>query len=260
MKLEFLGTGGAFSDFRVNYHNNAIVETRDGYVMIDCGSTAVQSLKELGLKPWQMVGVIITHTHSDHVGGLEQLIWERVYTGATGPGWLRTIVYANPRVAKDIVRSVSPGIEEFTDRDGVCQSGGFHRLVEMHSVLTPFEIGGVKFTLHRTPHVMGPGVDKPSFGVEIEKDGRNVYYTSDTTFRPDIGDLFPGAEIIFHDCTFSPKYPGTVHTHYSDLVTLPPSVKKRTVLMHHTIVPDDVDPADGGFLGVAKRHEMFEVR
>ena len=215
MKLTFLGTGGAFADYRVNYHNNAIVETSEGYVMIDCGSTAVQSLKELDIKPWEVAGVIITHTHSDHCGGLEQLIWERVYTGVAGPGWLRTSIYSNPGVNRDLVRMISSPIEEFTDKDGVCRPDGFHRLVEMHGVLRPFEIGGVRFTLHRTPHVVGPAVDKPTYGVEIEQDGKTIYFTSDTVFRPEIGALFPHVRVIFHDCMFLPKYPGTVHTHLS---------------------------------------------
>ena len=257
MKLTFLGTGGAFTDYRVNYHNNAVVETSEGLVLIDCGSTAVQSLKELGLKPWDVAGAIITHTHGDHTGGLEQLIWERVYTGEAGPGWLRTSIYGNPTVCRDVIRMISAPIEEFTDRDGVCRPDGFHRLVEIHGVLMPFDIGGVRFNLHRTPHVVGPGVDKPTFGVTIEQGGRQVYFTSDTTFRPNIGELFPNAEVIFHDCGFYPKFLGTVHTHYTDLVTLPADVKARTVLMHHTSVPPGIDPVADGFLGAAKRHESF---
>lgn len=259
MKLTFLGTGGAFTDYRVNYHNNVIVETEAGVVMIDCGSTAVQSLKELGLKPWDVAGVIITHTHSDHCGGLEQLIWERCYTGNAGPGWLRTSIYANPNVCRDLVRMISSPIEEFTDKDGVCQPDGFHRLVELHAVLTPFDIGGIRFALHRTPHVVGPFVDKPSFGVSVSANGKHFYFTSDTVFRPEIGSLFPSAEVIFHDCTFSPKYPGTVHTHYSDLLTLPADVRARMVLMHHTVVPLGVDVVADGFRGAALRHETFVI-
>ena len=35
MRITFLGTGGAFCDYRVNYQNNAMVETSQGQVLID---------------------------------------------------------------------------------------------------------------------------------------------------------------------------------------------------------------------------------
>lgn len=259
LNLTFLGTGGAFTDFRENYHNNALIGTGEGLVMIDCGYTAVQSLKELGFKPWEVMGTIITHTHGDHAGGLEQLIWERVYTGVQGPGWLRTGIYSNPNICRDVIRMISSPIEEFTDQDGVCRPDGFHRLVEIHGVLRPFDIGGVRFALHRTPHVVGPNVDKPAFGVLIQQGSDKVYFTSDTTFRPNIGELFHDAAVIFHDCTFSPAYPGTVHTHYEELKLLPPEVRGRIVLMHHTKVPEGISPRDDGFLWAANRHDTFTL-
>ena len=51
MKIQFLGSGGAFTDWRENYNNNALIETNAGWVLLDCGVTAVQSMKELGVHP-----------------------------------------------------------------------------------------------------------------------------------------------------------------------------------------------------------------
>lgn len=260
IKLTFLGTGGAFTDYRVNYHNNAIVETDEGPVLIDCGTTAVQSLKELGVKTWDVAGAVISHTHADHAGGLEQLVWERVYTGPGGaPGWLRTPIYAEHTVIDHLGDMLRHPLEEFADRNGIVQSNGYRRVVEAHGVLRPFEVGGVRFSLHRTPHVVGPGIDKPTYGVLVERGGSQVYYSGDTTFRPEIGDLFPRAGIIFHDCMFFPRFPGSVHTHYEELTTLPDDVRKRIVLMHHTMVPGGVNPVADGFLGAALRHDSFTV-
>ena len=77
-------------------------------------------------------------------------------------------------------------------------------------------------------------------------------------FRENIGDLFH-VMLIFHDCSFGPKYPGTVHTHYSDLLTLPDNVRKRIVLMHYTQVPDGIDPVADGFADAAPRHGRYCV-
>ena len=259
MKLTFLGTGGAFTDYRVNYHNNAFVDTDEGPVLLDCGGTAVQSLKELGIRAWDVAGAVISHTHGDHSGGLEQLVWERVYTGPAGPSWLRTSIYSNPIVIDHLGRMLRHPLEEFTDRDGKVAGNGYQRVVEAHGVLRPFEVGGVRFTLHKTPHVVGNGFDKPTYGILIERGGKQMYYSGDTTFRPEIGDLFPDAGIIYHDCDFSNPYPGAVHSFYRELCSLPADVKKRMVLMHYTVVPDGVDPIADGFMGAAKRHESFSL-
>lgn len=257
--IKFLGTGGAFTRYAVNYHNNAYVETDEGPVLIDCGTTAVQSMFELGVKPWDVAGVIISHTHADHAGGLEQLIWERVYTGPGGPSWLRTPIFSNPVIMDHLGDMLRHPLEEFADQGGQSTGNGFLRLVEAHGILRPFEVGGVRFTLHKTPHVVGPGVDKPTYGVLVERGGQQAYYSGDTVFRPEVGDLFPDAGIIFHDCMFFPKYPGTVHTHYEELLTLPDDVRRRIVLMHYTAVPPGIDPVADGFRGAARRHEEFRL-
>lgn len=261
LEIQFLGTGGAFTDFRENYHNNAIVRTADGPVLIDCGGTAVQSLRELGVHAGDIAGVVVTHMHGDHIGGIEQLAWERYYTSrAGGPGWKRTPILTTSPLHAMLRRSLLDCLDDFTASDGHTRSGGYDELVVPRLLEGPTEIGGVGFELVRTPHVVGPGVDKPAFGVRVRAPGSGgLYFTSDTTFRADIGDRFPDAEIIFHDCTFHGHYPQTVHTHYSELLTLPADVRARIVLMHHTRVPAGVDVVRDGFRGAARRHEMFAL-
>lgn len=267
LDLTFLGTGGAFTDFRTNYHNNAIVHTDAGPVLIDCGGTAVQSLKELGIKPWEIAGVIITHMHGDHVGGLEQLLWERFYTSeAGGPGWLQTPIFTTNRIHDALRRCLHDCVDEITTPDGT-HAGGYERLVQ-RCVLpgdgSGMVCGDVWFQLKSTPHVVGVDVNKPCYGVWIRKgppnrENRIAYYTSDTTFRPNLGIMFPEADVIFHDCSFGPKYPGTVHTHYEELMTLPRSLREQIVLMHHTQVPEGVDPVADGFRAAAQRHQTFTL-
>lgn len=268
VEVTFLGTGGAFTDFRTNYHNNMLVKTNQGFILIDCGGTAVQSLKELGIPVCDISAVIITHMHGDHVGGLEQLLWERYYTGPGGkPGFLKTAVFATTEIHAALRRALHDCVDEYTASDGRTLAGGYNALITpyIRDVTDPNLGGWINWGWHRlrlarTPHVVGEGVDKPSYGVVIrESSNWSVYYTSDTTFRPEIGDLFPDAKVILHDCTFSPHYKATVHTHYEELKRLPPEVRKRIVLMHHTRVPDGVDVEADGFLRAASRHESFKI-
>jgi hypothetical protein len=54
-----------------------------------------------------------------------------------------------------------------------------------------------------------------------------------------------------------PRFPGTVHTHWEELASLPAEVLGRVTLMHHTEVPVWADVA--GTAGAARRHEVFEL-
>lgn len=270
LRITFLGTGGAFTDFRVNYHNNALIHTAIGPILIDCGGTAPQALRELGLAPTDLAAVCITHLHGDHVGGLEQIVWERLYGGVDGPSWVTTPVLAAPGVLEDVRRVVEPQVRWHTRPDRSVGEDGWDALVEPRRLVPGegragdgaevMELGGVRLSLHRTPHVSIVGVGgKPCTGVQVRaSDGAALYFTSDTELRRDIGERFPD-HAIFHDTTFMPPYEGTVHTHYAELRTLPAEVRRRTVLMHHTRVPGDQDPVADGFAFAADRFDTFQV-
>ncbi len=255
MKITFLGTGGAFTDFRENYHNNALVVTDEGSnVLIDCGATALQSLKELGYTAQDIDAVLITHIHGDHVAGIEQLLWERFYTD--GPAFNKTTLVASRGILDDLRAILTPSVDEITCQDFKTRSGGYDVLVDEVETKA-YSIGGVTFNFHPTPHVefsVGGG-GKEAYGVEVIENGCSFYYTSDTTFRSDIGDRFPDASIIFHDCTLSQKYPGTVHTHLEDLLTLEPWVQSKILLMHYGV---DRNLPEGCNLRLAYRHDTYE--
>lgn len=257
MRITFLGTGGAFTDFRVNYHNNAVVDTEEGPVLIDCGLTAVQSMRELGLDRAAVRGVLFTHLHADHASP-ETLIFERFYSGAGGaPGYLRTELFAPPDVMDPLCGSLAPYLKEFADEQGDFRDGGLEALT-IRTATREVEIGGVRFTWFRVPHVTGNSVDKPAYGLVIDDGSARVLWSGDTTFSQTWLDqcLSDGSvDRVFHECLFQPRFRGTVHTHWEELGTLPDDLKRRITLMHYTRVPDDVRLE--GFEGAAKRHESF---
>ena len=257
VEITFLGSGGAFVDHRINYHNNAVIQTNAGPVLLDCGTTAMQSLRELEMSPWALQAVLFTHVHADHASP-QELIGIRYYSGpAGGRGRLRTPLYAPADVIEPLGASLAPYLDEYEDDRGLFSYGGLDGLTDRHSV-EAVEIGGVCFTWFRVPHVRGDGVDKPAYGIRIDDGERVVIWSGDTTLNCDwLGSVLDDMRVVrvFHDCTFGGAAAGRVHANFEALSALPADWTRRITLMHHGVVPEGVSLE--AFAGAASRHQTF---
>ena len=73
MNLKFLGIGSAF---QTSLYNNCAYFIEDNQLfLIDCGETAFEQLKEQeDFSAIKEIYVVFTHTHSDHIASLGQLV------------------------------------------------------------------------------------------------------------------------------------------------------------------------------------------
>lgn len=242
MKIRFLGTGGAFSRISENYHNNALIEMDDGYrLLIDCGSTALESLSCMeGFEqaPHKVDGIIITHIHADHVGGLEEMAFRNYF--------LENQRKVDLFVPPSLLPSVTGNKGDGTDLWENCLKGGLQHVQNFNNepinatidtyfnVHTDweFEIRESIFKFFPTEHVQG----KKTYGLIIENQDKDrtfdcILYTADSKVL--ISDLYEVADLIFHDCSFSPKYPSTVHSHFEELSEFPLEYREKMKLMHY---------------------------
>ena len=201
--LHFLGVGAAHA---VELGSSAAVIEGDGkpLLLIDCGpDTLDRYMAAYGELPRDLY---ITHTHMDHVAGLERLfirLWfdealrgrTRLFAHAALVPWLQT------RVA---------------DYPGVLAEGGVNFWEAFHLVPCSrgFWLDGVWFDVFATRHHM-PGT---SYGIAL---AGSVAYTGDTRPIPEMLARYAGGgEIIAHDCgvTGNPSHTGVddVEREYPD--------------------------------------------
>lgn len=271
MKMTFLGTGGTFSRSGQNYHNNVLVETDAGSkILIDCGTTALESLHALSVDPLELDGVIVTHIHADHVGGLEELGFRGLFLGKAlngsptrfdlyVPGPLLPskldLPYESDRLPDLWENCLKGGMVHVQDEQNNPVTATLETYFVPHVMETPeevFTVDGVRFMFVRTKHVP----QKASFGLVMESErGSRIFFSGDTLsdVPVDLGEF----DVIFHDCLWVPKYPSTVHTHFEEMVSLPQDTRERVFLMHYGGAEDAPENLEG--MRLAHRHQTFDL-
>ncbi len=285
LTLTFLGVGAAFA--KRNYQSNALLETwttspeRDAspsdVVLIDFGATGPLALHALKDKPGfaylnrdgainypAIRRIFITHTHGDHVGGLEELAAMRthVYTRSEKPQLLGSA-------------EVLGSLWEHSLKGGLgAMSGRLAALEDYFEVTAISPLGSQGFGpkecyelgIFPTDHVrVTQKYDWPSYGLVISDlaRGEQAVFSGDTRFDSEaMGEMMAGARIIFHEAQLE-DCADPVHALLSELRTLPEAVRKKMHLYHVGDTWDDgsygfVDQEFAGFARPAHRYVVFE--
>ncbi|MDR6880238.1 MBL fold metallo-hydrolase [Bacillus sp. 3255] len=246
LQIQMLGTGSAFA--KTFYNTSALVRSNGLNVLIDCGVTTPKSLHDLQIKPDDIDGIVISHIHADHVGGLEEIAFRLLYESNRK----KTKLFL-PKAIADI-------LWENTLKGGMYNpADGFNSLEDYFHVLIieenkPYEIGpGLTIEYIPTLHIP----EKPNYSLFIN--GR-IFYSADTRFNRDLllQEVVDNrnCHTILHDCQLSGK--GFIHATLEELLTLPEHVQERIYLMHYS---DNMNEFIGktGRMTFIRQHEVLEL-
>jgi ribonuclease BN (tRNA processing enzyme) len=252
----FLGVGSAFT--KRHYQTNLLVVKGNTHLLIDSGTTCSSALASYKTSLLKINNFLITHSHADHIGSLEEAALLGRYVTKIKPSMIITKAY------KQLLwnNSLKGGLAY-----GECKADGFLTFDDYFTTLEPtrfvkdnrplfrYNLDGIDIKIFRTKHIPdNAGTWKTSFystGVLIDD---RILFPGDTRFDIELIQWmmrnYPGIEYIFHDCQF---YPGGVHASYSELATLPPETKKKIFLSHYGDNFETFNPEADGFLGFAKQ-------
>ena len=73
MRLTIVGSGDAFGSGG-RFNTCFWLETAKGTLLVDCGASSLVALKARGLDHARIDGIILSHLHGDHFGGLPFLL------------------------------------------------------------------------------------------------------------------------------------------------------------------------------------------
>ncbi len=263
LEILFIGVGSAFAA-TLNQTNFLLIKG-DTHIMIDFGMTAPRALLETtGLKPTDIEIILPTHSHADHVGGVECLALMNRYVGQR--------FLKKPKIKMVITEEYQRVLWDYTLRGGLewnektLSAGQKLSFSDFFDVIRPtwktfmprevfnVQVGGIDIELFRTKHIPEQAnnweASFVSYGLFVDN---RIFISGDTRFDPDLINMYADkSEIMFHDVQF---FPGAVHAPLEDLRTLSAEIKKKMLLMHYA--DNWRDQNIDGFAGWAQQGKRY---
>ena len=264
LELVPIGCGSAFS--KQLYQNNWLIRKGSDHAMIDCGGRTPQALGELGLSVTDIDHWLITHSHADHIGGLEEVMLMNRYV-AHSRATIHIPAMYERTLWRDSLRGGSAPNElhdgrqlrfrDFWNVKRPVPLDGYPRDTEQVA------IGSIDLKTIRTRHFPEQAETwrDSAYSIGLIVDDR-ILFTGDTQFDPELLESYDrifGFETIFHDVQFTP---GGIHAGLDQLCSLPRSIKERVVLMHYSDTYQSYKRRvrDEGFLGFAEQRHAYVFR
>jgi ribonuclease BN (tRNA processing enzyme) len=237
LSLFFIGVGSAFTD-RLNQTNLIIIKGND-HLLVDCGTKTPQALRNIGFPITAFENILITHSHSDHIGGLEELLLKSRYINRSRkkPNFYINETYQHILWDMSLRGGCAFNEENANDVLAFHDFVNIIRPVYLHEYpreTMEVQIGGINIKIFRTKHIPGSSNSwESSFwssGIIIDN---KILFTADTRFDFDLLEGYDSIfdlKFIFHDCQF---FNGGIHASLDELSRLPLKFKNKMILMHY---------------------------
>lgn len=178
MKITAAGFWGAFPE-----ENSAtscyVVESEGETFLLDCGSGAMAVLPRLADRN-SIHHMIISHRHFDHTADIGAFVYSR----ATAMGLKETdhpLTIHAPAEEKAFFQPF--------EKENISA-------LKLYDPEDSISLGGIRITFQKTKH------PAPCWAFRLEKDGKTIVYTADTTYDESLVPFCRDADLLIAECSF----------------------------------------------------------
>ena len=219
MQVTFVGSGDAFGSGG-RFNTCFLVAGERCRLLIDCGASSLVALKRLEIAPNDLDGVVVSHLHGDHFGGLPFLLLDAHHMSRRerplflwGPEGLPARLAATQE-------ALFPGASNTALRFPLTlrELAAGERAASEGFAVTPF------------PAAHSAGA--PCFSLRLEMDGRVVTYSGDTAWTDALVTAGDGADLFICECSsFARALTG--HLAYAELAPRLGTIGAKRIILTH---------------------------
>lgn len=219
MELICVGTSDAFGAGG-RRQSAYLVRSAEGTLLLDCGATTVTGLVALGIDRSEIDGVVISHYHGDHFGGIPALLLAAIY----GDERRRPLAIVGPADVEERVLRASAALGYPIEGRELGFALQFYEL----AAGTPRALAGFELESFATYHAP----DSCPHGLLCRSNGRQVAFSGDTGWFDGLPACVAGSDLFLCECTLERRgYP--LHLSLEELAPRRRELDCGRVLLSH---------------------------
>jgi ribonuclease BN (tRNA processing enzyme) len=219
MKLTILGSGDAFGSGG-RFNTCFMLDTGDRRVLVDFGASSLVAMRARDVAPNSIDGIILTHLHGDHFGGLPFLLLDAQFLSRRE----RPLVIVGPPGSRE---RIDAALEVFFP-GAVGTNWRFPWEVVEVTPGVASTVLGLAMTSAEVIHPSGA----PSTALRLS-DGRTVFaYSGDTEWTDALIPIAEQADFLMIEC-YEYERQVSGHISWSLLKTKIPQLKARRIMITH---------------------------
>lgn len=220
-KLHFLGTGSGLLNPARN-SSAYLLELEGKDILMDAGEPVSATLARRDYDWSRLAGLVISHTHADHTGGIPMLIQQLHLSGRTSP----LDMYAPAEYIDAFSNLLAL---HYTFIKGLCFKVNTYSLQEA----LDFRLCGVSFSVFTTRHLkdaaargrkLGYACPGHAFAFRLKIDGTRLFYSGDVASFNDISTRLSPCDVAIVDST---------HVELADVVSWAADHAESVVYLSH---------------------------
>jgi ribonuclease BN (tRNA processing enzyme) len=219
MRVTIVGSGDAFGSGG-RFNTCFWLETSGPTLLIDCGASSLVALKASGLDHVSVDGIVLSHLHGDHFGGVPFLLLDAQFLSRRD----RPLLIAGP---PGTGARLNAALEVLFPK-ATHNQWRFAWEVREIEVGKPADLLGVSITTTEVVHFSGA----PSTALRLS-DGRRLFaYSGDTEWVDALICVADGADLFIVECY---GYSGNIAGHLTWEILKPrlPQLKARRIMLTH---------------------------